>query len=271
MSDHIYNYRDNNLSLYQVNSNYTLLLQIYPASFSYAITYQNKLMAWAEDCALELLDDPGDAHELLNFDYKNVVAAVPATGFTLIPNALFSEERVADIARFLDVKPSERVFAQPLDEDNHIIYKVEEAVAITAEIFGLQKTVFAAKGWVNAIANSYPSADNLYLNIDKKQVELLYFAAGKLRFYNTFGFNNPDELAYYAAFVAKELALKPKNINIVLSGDINVDDKNATRLAEFFNGVEQNYLKPLELPTDTFSHQILALAALSLCVSSEVF
>jgi len=271
MSEHIYKFRDSNLSLYQVNSGYTLLMQIYPESFSYAITYQNRLMAWATDCALGILDDPGDEHELLTFDYKNVVTGLQSTGFTLIPNALFNEDKVANIARFLDVKPNEKVFAQPLDDDNHIIFKVNQAVVETAEIFGLQKAVFMAKGWVNAIANNHPHDYNLYLNIDNDQLEVLHFTAGKLRFYNTFEFKNPDEAVYYTAFVAKELQLIPKNISVVLSGDIKLGDKNASRLAEFFNGVELNHALPLDLPAEVLPHQILAFAALTLCASSEVY
>jgi hypothetical protein len=102
-------------------------------------------------------------------------------------------------------------------------------------------------------------------------VQIAYFTAGKLRFYNTFEFHNPDELVYYTALVTEELQLQQHNTNIVMSGDINVDDKNAGRLAEFFNGVEENEIKILELPAEIFPHQVLALTALSLCVSSEVF
>jgi hypothetical protein len=271
MSDPIYKFRDSNLSLYQVNSSYTLLMQIYPASFSYAIAYQNKLMAWAENCALEVLDDPGDDHELLTFDYKNVITALPATGFTLVPNAIFIEDKVADIARFLDVKPDEKVFAQPLDDENHIVYKVNGAAVETAEIYGLQKAVFIGKGWITAIAKNYPPDCNLYLNITGDQLEVLYFVGGKLRFYNAFEFKNPDEFTYYTAFVVKELQLSPKGINLVLSGDVKLGDKNTERLAAFFNGVELNHLRLLDAPAEVLSHQILALAALTLCASSEVY
>jgi len=271
MSDHIYNYRDTHLSLYQVNSNYHLLLQIFPASFSYAITYQNKLLAWARDCDLKVLDDPGDDHELLTFNYTKVAVGLQPSGFTLVPNALFSEEKVADFARFLDVKPGEKVFAQRLDADNCIIYKVDEKVAATAQIYGLQNAVFVNKGWINTITSSNPPEHNLYLNIDKTTVDILHFVNGKVRFYNSFEFTNPDELAYYAAFVAQELQLTPRDLNLVVSGDINIDDKNGLRLAEFFNGVEQNELPVLSFPAEVFPHQLLSLAALSLCVSSEEY
>jgi hypothetical protein len=271
MSGHLQNYRDNDINLHQLDSNYTLLLQIYHHSFFYAVVHQHRLIALAVDCDLKELNDPGEAHDLLTYDYKNIVAGLPATGFTLVPNPLFSTEHITGFARFLDVKSEEKVFAQPLDDENHIIYKVGEAVADTAEIFGLQKAVFMAKGWIAAIANYNPSEKNLYLDINKKQLDVLYFADGKLRFYNTFEFHNPDELAYFASYVSQELGLQSSKTSLILSGDIEAGDKNTTRLAEFFNRVEMNSLHILDLPPQIAPHQILSLAALTLCVSSEVY
>jgi hypothetical protein len=271
MTDHIYNYRDPNIGIYQVNDQSTLLLQIYPESVSYALVHNNKLVAWCEDCDHKILTEPGEAHEFLSYEYKNVVVALPSTGFTLVPNALYNADRSADIARFLDIKPRERVFAQPLDDENHIVFKASEAVTKKAEKFGLQNVVHMAKGWIKAIEANNPQNYNLYLNFDKKLVEIAWFSGNKLRFYNNFTFHNPDELVYYTGIVAKELQLTQRTTNLVVSGDINVDDSNATRLAEFFNGVDENNIKLLELPAEIFQHQVLSLTALSLCVSSEVF
>jgi len=269
MTDQLTSYRDPDLNLYQVNSNYTLLLQIYPATFSYAIVYKDKLQAWAKDCELSVLDEPGSEHELLNFEYKKVVAGLQSTGFTLIPNALYNESHIADFARFLDVKSNEKIFAQPLDADNHIIYKVDERVVETASIYGLRKAVFINKGWINAIAGNNPSNEVLYLNIDKEHVDILSFNNRKIRFYNSFSFNNPDELVYFAALVAQQLQIQPKDINLVISGDFQETDTNASRLSEFFGSVERSYLNVLNFPLETSANQLPALAALSLCVSSE--
>ena len=271
MSEQVSYYREENFSLYQVNNNYSLLLQIHANAFSYAVIYQNRLMAWAEDCDYKELDDPAEEHDLLTYDYKNRVIGLPASGFTLIPEVLYNANHLGDLARFLDVKPTEKVFAQPLDDINYVVYKQDDKIIAQAEKFGLDKTVFMAKGWIAAIAASQPHPDQLYLNLDKKQVEILYFANNKLRFYNTFYFNNSDELAYYAVYVTQELQLKPENLNLVLSGDVIIDDSNAGRLSQFFNGVELNHLRPLSLPAEIPSQKILALAALSLCVSSEVY
>lgn len=268
MTDHIYNYRDPDIGIYQVNDQYTLLLQVYPESVSYAVVHNNKLIAWCEDCNHKILSEPGQSHEFLNYDYKNVVIGLPSTGFTLVPNALYDADKASSIARFLDVKPREKVFTQSFDNENHIVFKASEEVTKKAEKFDLQNAVHIAKGWIKAIESNNPQSYNLYLNFDKSLVEVAWFAENKLRFYNTFTFHNPDELVYYVGLVAKELNLPQRTTNLVISGDINADDKNATRLAGFFNGVDESNLKLIALPATIFPHQVLSLTALSLCASS---
>jgi hypothetical protein len=268
MSEQINNYTDNNFNLYQAYS-YTLLLQVEPSSFSYAVVHQNRLLVSAQNVALSELAEPKQLSDLLLATYKNVIIGLPATGLTLVPNSLFSEDRISDFARFLDVKPSEKVLAQTLDDKNTIIYKTDGALVDAVEKFNLQNTVYRAKGWISAIAKSNPPDTNLYLEIGNDTVQFVYFSLGVLRFYNTFEFKNEDELVYFTAFVAEELNLKQQTTTLVLSGDITAGDKNANRLVEFYSKIELNALQVLELPGQIASHKLLALAALSLCGSSE--
>ena len=268
MSEHNYNYHDDNFSLKEANG-YNLLIQIDRTSFSYAVTDQNKLIAWAENHSLDELSDPQELLDLLSAKYKQVVIGLPANSFTLVPHSLFNQGHVTDIARFLDVKPNEKISAQPLDNDNAIIYKTDKAIINAAEDFGLQNTVFSSKGWITAIANDDPADKNLYLNINRNEVEIAAFNTSRLRFYNKFEFQNNEELAYFAALAINELNLQPADTHIYLSGDIEAADQSAGHLAEFFGKVEINGQQVVELPGEIASHKILSLAALSLCASSE--
>jgi hypothetical protein len=261
-------YHDNSFNLYQAYS-YTLLLQVELTSFSYAVVYKNRLLVSAQNCDLDELADPRRLSDLLSATYKRVIIGLPATGLTLVPVSLFEEERIANFARFLDVKADEKVFSQLLDEQNMIVYKTNDALLSAVERFNLNNSVYVAKGWIKAIAKSSPPNNNLYVEVGKNVAQFLYFSSGSLRFYNTFEFKNEDELAYFAAFVTEELNLSREDTTLVLSGDISNDDKNMTRLADFFPKLELNRLQVLELPGQLTSHKLLALAALSLCGSSE--
>lgn len=263
------NYNDNNFNPYQAYS-YTLLLKVEATSFSYAVFQQNRLIVSALDCDLQELMHPRELEDLLSASYKKVVVGLPAAGLTLVPNSLFEPDQVANIARYLDVKPTEKVFAQPLDKENMVVFKTEEALVTAVERLGLDNVVYAARGWIKAIEKTDTQTNKIYLEIGKDNVQLLNFAAGKLRYYNSFEFKTPDELVYFTTLVAEELNLKPQYATLILSGDIVAGDKNANRLSDFFRGSEFNDIEIFALPGQFIKHQLLALAALSLCGSSEV-
>jgi hypothetical protein len=259
MNDQDNNYTDNSFNLYQAYS-YILLLQVELNAFSYAVVYKNQLLVSAQ---------PKQLIDLLSATYKKVIIGLPATGLTLVPKSLYSEDHVADFARFLDVKENEKVFAEILDDQNIIIYKTNGALVNAVERFDLQNTVYTASGWIKAIEKSNPQDNKLFIEIGKSTVQFLYFFQGSLRFYNTFEFKSEDELAYFISFVTGELNLKPQETTLVLSGDITAGDKNMNRLTDFYPKIEINGLKILELPGQIPAHKLLALVALSLCGSSE--
>jgi hypothetical protein len=268
MNDHDNNYTDNSFNLYQAYS-YTLLLQLGASSFGYAVVHQDRVLASAQNCDLNELAHPIQLSELLTATYKKVIIGLPASALTLMPKSLFSVDHVSEFARFLDVKETEKVFVQTLDDQNMIIYKTDGELIEAVERFGLQNTVYTAQGWIKAIEKSNPPDTCLYLEVGKNVVQFLYFSSGSLRFYNTFEFKGEDDLAYFTSFVADELKLKPMQTTLVLSGDIAPGDKCMKRLADFYPRIELNWLRILDLQGQLPAHKLLALAALSLCGSSE--
>lgn len=268
MSENNYNFHDDDFSLDKAQD-YTLLIRIEKSVFTYAISEQGKLMALADNHPLDELRNPEELLDLLSANFKNVVIGLPATGFSLLPQSIYNKDKIADLARFLNVGANEKVLAQPLDDRNIIIYKTPDTIVNAADEFGLRNTVYTSKGWLDAIAQNQPGNKDLYLNISGQVVEIANFTTGKLRFYNAFEFTGEDELAYFAALVTSELALQPADTNLYLSGEVEHADKNISRLAEFFGKAEINGIKPLQLPFDIESHKVLSISALSLCASSE--
>jgi hypothetical protein len=266
MSNLNHHYRSDDFSPEQT-SGYTLLVQLGENTFSYAVTGQNKLLVLEGEVSYEL-SEPMD--ELLSSQFKERIIGVPNNGFTFIPAQLYNSDKAADFSRFLDVKSTDKVFSQPLDNANQVIYKADESIVATiADKFDVKDAVFSGKGWIVAIAGNNPSDLDLYLNIKNEKVEVLNFQDGKLRFYNDFEFQNEDELVYFTSFVVEALQLPPLAVTLILSGDVSLDDLNGSRLAEFFNKVELNSLKTTDLPGQFEPHSLLSLTALQLCGSSE--
>jgi hypothetical protein len=269
MSNHNHHYRHNDFRAEQT-ADYTLLIQVGMGSLSYAVVDQNELLVLEENISISELNEPSEEHSILSGSYKQRIIGLPQNGFTFVPVSLLKPGLVADFARFLDVKETEKVFSQPLDTENQVIYKVDEHIAdVISKKYAVEDTIFGAKGWVKLTAANNPTNNDLYVNIDTDKVELLNFRDGKLRFYNSFEFKTADELVYFTMFVIEELKLQPQNTNLLLSGNISQDDENASRLAKFFGKIGLNSLKTIELPGEIASHTVLTLTALSLCGSSE--
>jgi len=263
--NYTYQHEDFNLSLAYY---YTLVLQVNSTDFTYAVFYDDKLMALATHCSLEELANPEEMADELFANFKYIVVGVGANGFTLVPVDLYSQERVADFARFLDVKEDDKVFSQQLDANNFIVYKTTTAVADAIEKFDFYRCVYGSKGWINAIANTNPPDNAIYINIEDGFAELLCFKSGKIRLYNTFNYKTPDDLTYAASVVFAETGVSQKDISLILSGTALNEDYQQ-RLSEFFPVVEINTIKIAELPDGHNSGQLLKLSALLLCVSSE--
>lgn len=269
MSEQIYIFRDPSFNLNQAYY-YTLLIQIDDKSFSYAITYKEDVVAWGSNCNLAELSDPQELAEELTATYKKVVVGVPSDFFTLVPNVLFNKAQIVNYARLLDVKTDERVIAQTLDSQNYIIYKVDKKIISAVQKFDLQNVVYLGKGWITAAAQDNSDSQSLFLNAENEKAEFLYFKNGAIRFYNKFDYQTEGDLGYYAAFVCEELGLTPNGVHLKLSGNLKPNDKFTTSLSQFFPNI--TFFNPhlLNLPTQISPQQILTLAALTLCGSSEV-
>jgi hypothetical protein len=269
MSDQLTPFRDSTLDLDQAY-NYRLLLLVNAGSFSYAVTFKNKLLAYGTDCAIEELTGPKQLQELFSVTYKNVIVGFTSGNFTLVPPYLFNPDRIADFARVLDVKKSEKVLAQVLDDNNFVVYKVTDKQLAAIEKFNFKKIVFAVKGLVKMIAENNSLNNNIYLNITKNRLEFLYFKLDKLRFYNSFEYKNAEDIGYFSIMVSQELEMQPQYTTLTLSGKINRGDDTFNLLSEFFSDVSINKTQLLEYPANLPSHQFLSLVSLSLCGSSEV-
>ena len=268
MSENRHHYTSDDLSLNQAHS-YTLLLQVDANSFNYAVLSGKQLLSWGENYTLDELRDPQQLRDILTANYQQVITGLHTGGFTLLPQSLFDKNRLADIARLLDVSHTEKVNAEALDGQNVIIYKVDEVLTYAVKDLDNQQAVFTDAGWIKAIANNSPLSNHVYLNIGNDVVSIVNFTNGKLRFYNHFTFKNHEELAYFCALVTTELEIKSENAKLILSGDINDTDRYFTYLTDFFGEVTLNNTQVLTLPNGVASHKILSLAALSLCASSE--
>lgn len=259
-------YFDDNFST-ETAKYYTLLIQIRNTDFSFAVVYQNTLMAWGRNYSLEELVTPNELALYLNpVDYHKVIIGVTPAVFNIVPKSVFNQDRVTDFMRVLDVQPSDKAYTQTLDADNLVLFKDSDQIipALTAR-YPYHQIVFTYKYWLQTIADKKAST-TLYLDIQPNEVHFAYYNNHKLRFYNSFNYAGIGELAYFTALVANELQLDPATASLVVSGDLATNDGKLAEIAEFFPNIDISQLKQLEQLSEGIEpQQLLSLTALMLC------
>lgn len=268
MSEQNNQYRDSALNLDQAYY-YTLLLLIDSTTFSYAISYRNKVLGFGEGYDVSELKSPAALRDVLNSPFKKVVIGYVSNGFTLIPHHVINQEHAVDFARLLDVKPDEKVLGRVLDDQNYVLCKVDGQLLESADKFSFKDIVFAGEGLVKLIAQNSPKDDMVYLNITGNKADYLNFKADSLNFYNRFEFNSADDLLYFTASIINELGLPAPTVQICLSGNVSATGKTYELLSQYFPNVSINRTQLLEVPSELGSHKLLAIMALSLCASLE--
>jgi hypothetical protein len=257
-------YRDPNFRADQAHS-YILLIQAGPESFSYAVVYNNYLVLSETGCPLSRLNQPD---EILNARYQKVVIGIEPNAFFMIPAVAFNAGHAAYAARFLDLKISEIVYAQPLDEHNHVVYKSDrEIISKLIAAYPGGKVVMGSKGWISLIGQGELYHKNLYLNFSEGKIGILNYKNGKLRFYNAFDIKAEDDAVYFTSAIANDLQLYGQSVKLILSGDIDPEDSYHKKLSVFFDDIEFNNLAAVKLPVELSAHRILSLAALAQCAS----
>ena len=244
---------------------YTLLIQIRNTDFSFAVVYQNILQAWGNGYPLSELITPTDFVNFLTpTEYQKVIIGLTPLVFNIVPKHLYQEKHAAQLVKLLDVSETDKVYSQTLNPDNQVVFKDSNEVLPTLVTrYPNHQIVFGYKGWLEAIVKTEPAVDNLYIDIQASEVHFAYFKEGKLRFYNSFKYADPNDLAYFTALTTNELQLNPADTYLVVSGDADVSRGN---LNEFFPNIDINPIGQLQqLPNGITAQQLLSLTALTLC------
>lgn len=272
MSNGRYNYYDPEFNADEAYGN-GLLILITGDAFSFAVIQSdtNKILVWGEQYSLAELSRPDILEQILTAKYSSVKIGVQSLAFTIIPQELFEYNDLGQYAQFISKQAADTILVNKLDDDNFVVFKLDAAIADAVSVhFSVDMVYFAGKAWIAGVNFSRPYNQPLYVNAEGNILQLLYLNNGKLRFYNAFEFNNPDEVMYYIILTANELELNLDSTSVILSGDISVSDNKIHRINDLLPKVYFNQNHVVVLPEGFILHQILMLAGLLLCESLVV-
>lgn len=182
-------------------------------------------------------------HPLLQSSYwKTIQVSVNSPSFTLIPSSLFRKEYAAQYLQLMrgnPLSPTEHAHAYAhRKEEFHSVFSVDNALTDwLAATYPLQQitVVHQSSALIQATAQTDSVLDSslkLSLNFEDESVTVIFRKGGVFTFCNRFAYKNATDLVYYILYVINELKTEPKDIQVVLFGEI-------TPFAEIYSSLEQ--------------------------------
>ena len=190
-------------------------------------TFQN---VYNFDGVADLLDTLSKESKLIKHKYKSAVCIIVNNLSTLVPNALFDEDRVKMYLKFnaelqgdemvlvdnLKSMDSKNVFALPLSIKSKLDY-----------LFSNIKYHHASSALIDTLVlqNKNQTGKKLFVHVQPSHFEAVTIDGKQLLFYNTFNYHSAEDFVYYLLFVCEQLQLNPETIDVILLGEI---ERNST-------------------------------------------
>ncbi len=234
------NYSDPDFDRFDLTK-FWLLIILNQDTFSYAVSHPvtHWLIYVSTGNTLSGLWEPQESPEVLGSSYQKIVVAIETNSFCLVPDAVFTPEKLLGFAAFLSVKEADVILKDQIENgQNTVIFTFPEELIRKIETrFNSPEIAFAPKGWIKTVFEARLSGQNLYLFLKENQLQVLFPDQDKIRFYNQFVCSTADEVVYFTALVANQLQLKPEETTLIISGRVEADSGQVLRLKEFFKEV----------------------------------
>lgn len=187
-----------------------------------------------------------------NAGFKSISAGIYNETATLIPSALFDENKKREFLQFNFSAESrltgmaESDFLQEME-----LFNVYDAPAIIAktfkEIYGKAKVSHFSSSLIESlfIDNKFKAGLKIYLHFFQKKpygsvsrFEMIILKDGKLLLFNSFYFQEKEDIAYYLLFALEQLNINPGNTAVTMLGNIQKTDEAVDLMSSYVRSVE---------------------------------
>ena len=165
----------------------------------------------------------------LQTQFNNVLVIHDNDLSTLVPKPLFNEDCLADYLKFNNkiLKSDFIAFDQILLNDSINVYvpyvNINNLIFDTYGTFTYKHVSTILIEEILQIEKN-ASTPKVYVNVNKKQFEIIIVDKAKLKLYNTFEYNSKEDFIYYILFTVEQLGLNPETFNLIFTGNITEDN-----------------------------------------------
>jgi hypothetical protein len=186
--------------------------------YSFENTYNFELAA-------ELLTDLFKESTLTGHKYQSVICSIAHNKATLVPAALFEEDRKKMYLKFnTSLEGNELVLVddiRSLDAKNIFVVPFSLKAKLDAQFPGIRYH-HASSPLINSLVSDNKNKDGkrLFVHVQRSHFEVVVTDNRSLLFYNSFNHFSPEDFIYYLLFVCEQLQQNPETIDTYLLGEV---------------------------------------------------
>ncbi|NQY29724.1 MAG: DUF3822 family protein [Flavobacteriaceae bacterium] len=178
---------------------------------------------------------------LLQQEFKQVNLIHQNNICTFVPNIFYDENNLVDYLKF-----NNKIFESDFIATDEIVSKEIMSVYVPFvninnfffERFGSFEYHHASTIIVEQLLKvATPTTNKLYCNVSYTSFELISIKNGVLNFFNSFDFDTKEDFVYYVLFTIEQLQLDAEIIDLILLGDIGLDDELYSILYQYIRNI----------------------------------
>jgi len=198
----------------------------------------------ARPTIMEFLSSVSAAIPWMKSSFKLTKIAFDGRKSTLVPAFLFDPNETEHYMNFnFRQEQDEKIFCDHLmPMDAWQVFAIPEPVVEAArEVFPRIGMVHFSSLLIESVWINYKNRINsphVFLNLRDGLFDLMIFDGRQMSYFNTFPFQNPEDVAYYLIFVLEQMNFNPENIPLVLLGNVETVDGLPELLHRYIRHIE---------------------------------
>ncbi|MBC2840222.1 DUF3822 family protein [Robiginitalea sp. SC105] len=166
---------------------------------------------------------------VLDFTFSEVIAIHRNALFSLVPQALFSEDDLANYLKFnAKILPTDHLDYDAIDglDAMNVYVPFANVNNYLYDLFGefeFKHTATVLLETLVKLPNS-GTGEICYVHLAEGQMDMAVFTGKKLQYFNSFSCSNEADIMYYLLFALEQLQLDPSTIKLRLLGEVEEGD-----------------------------------------------
>ncbi|MFM1878486.1 MAG: hypothetical protein RLZZ241_1352 [Bacteroidota bacterium] len=189
------------------------------------VNYANRFKAQVTPFQLQqALKDNFTAHDILKYNYSEVLVIHDNLLYSLVPTPLFDAEQLPNYIKYnARILPTDHLDYDHLSAlDIHNVFVPYTNINnYVFDLFGAFEFKHASTVLLETLAKIHGANQETlgYVHLSENQMDLTIFSQKRLRYFNRFEITSETDFLYYLLFAMEQLDENPSNIKLRFVGD----------------------------------------------------